>query len=266
MHANSEEIRKRLSNGELVLGTVSAFGGAVTGDILGTAGFDAVWLDSEHGPMDKKDILNAVIGSAASGMAAFVRVPWNDPVLVKPILEMGVDGIIFPFVLNADEARRAVASCRYPPQGVRGCGPLRACGYGKIDLQDYVHNYSKRIMVIIQIEHEEAVRNIDSILKVEGIDALIVGPCDLSGSVGKLAQIEDPEVIRLCDIVAEKAVAADMPFGVCTGYNREYLSRWMERGARFLFVDNDCNYLYKGAKTVVDGMRSLVENKHENRI
>jgi 2-keto-3-deoxy-L-rhamnonate aldolase RhmA len=114
-------------------------------------------------------------------------------------------------------------------------------------------------MVIIQIEHEEAVRNIESILAVEGIDALIVGPCDLSGSVGKLAQIEDSELIRLYDIVSKKAAAAGMPFGVCTGYNREYLGRWIEWGGRFLFVDNDCNYLYNGAKTVVDGMRSLVK-------
>jgi 2-dehydro-3-deoxyglucarate aldolase/4-hydroxy-2-oxoheptanedioate aldolase len=264
MHSNSEKIKQKIANREVVVGTCCAFGDAVVGEILGEAGFDAVWIDSEHGPFDKKELLNTAIGASSSGMAALVRVPWNDPVLVKPILEMGVDGIIFPFILNADEARKAVAACKYPPQGIRGFGPTRAAGYGKLSSQDYIQHYSDRIMAILQIEHIEAVRNLDDILKVEGIDAIIVGPCDLSGSIGHLAQIKHPEVIKLCDTIIEKAYTAGVPFGVCTGYDPEYLRPWVERGARLIFVDGDFNFLYRGAKTTVDQMNNLV-NKSKIR-
>jgi 2-dehydro-3-deoxyglucarate aldolase/4-hydroxy-2-oxoheptanedioate aldolase len=257
MHANSERIRKKWADGEVVWGTQTSFGGAVTGEILGEAGFDALWIDTEHGCIDKKEVLETVIGASASGMATFIRVPWNDPVLVKPILEMGVDGIVFPFVLNAEEAKRAVASCRYPPDGVRGFGPTRANRYGKIGSQDYIHNYSERILKVIQIEHIEAVRNLDAILEVDGIDAIIIGCCDLSGSIGILAQVEHDEISKLCDEIAVKVKATGIPFGTSTGYNPPFLRHWLDRGANFIFAENDFNYLYRGAREVYEGMKSL---------
>lgn len=146
-----ERIEEKLRNGETIYGTHSAMGGAVTTEIYGTVGFDALWIDMEHGCIDKKDLLTAIIGAAGSDMVTFVRVPWNDMVQVKPILEMGCDGIIFPMITTAEEARYAVASCAYPPEGVRGFGPCRCIQYGKIDAQDYIHNYSKKIWKIVQM-------------------------------------------------------------------------------------------------------------------
>lgn len=257
MKCRIERIEEKLRNGDIIYGTHSAMGGAVTTEIYGTVGFDALWIDTEHGCIDKKDLLAAIMGAAGSDMATFVRVPWNDMVLVKPILEMGCDGIIFPMVTTAKEARYAVASCTYPPEGVRGFGPCRCMQYGKIDAQDYIHKYSKKIWKIVQIEHIKAVENLDEILEVEGIDLFIVGPCDLSGSMGLLAQTKHPEVKAVMDTIAAKLKAAGKPFGVSMGYDEESVRDWVARGASFLFADNELSYVYCGAHTTLSNLKRL---------
>lgn len=257
MKCKIDRIEEKLRRGETIYGTHSAMGGAVTTEIYGTAGFDALWIDTEHGCIDKKDLLAAIMGAAGSDMVTFVRVPWNDMVQVKPILEMGCDGIIFPMITTAEEARYAVASCTYPPEGVRGFGPCRAIRYGKIDAQEYIHKYSRRIWKIVQIEHVKAVENLDEILKVEGIDLFIIGPCDLSGSMGLLAQTKHPDVKAMMDRIADKLKAAGKPFGVSMGYDEESVRDWVNRGARFLFADNDVSYIYNGACATLSNLKRL---------
>ena len=263
MKCKIERIEEKLRNGETIYGTHSAMGGAVTTEIYGTVGFDALWIDMEHGCIDKKDLLTAIIGAAGSDMVTFVRVPWNDMVQVKPILEMGCDGIIFPMITTAEEARYAVASCAYPPEGVRGFGPCRCIQYGKIDAQDYIHNYSKKIWKIVQIEHIKAVENLDEILKVDGINMFIIGPCDLSGSIGLLAQTKHPDVKAVMDGIAAKLKAAGKPFGVSMGYDEEAIRDWVRRGASFLFADNDINYLYNGSANTLNNLKRLSNSRSQ---
>ena len=251
MKCKIERIEEKLRKNETIYGTHSAMGGAVTTEIYGTVGFDALWIDTEHGCIDKKDLLAAIMGAAGSDMVTFVRVPWNDMVQVKPILEMGCDGIIFPMITTA------VASCTYPPEGVRGFGPCRCMQYGKIDAQEYIHQYSKKIWKIMQIEHVRAVENLDEILKVEGIDLFIIGPCDLSGSMGLLAQTKHPKVKAMMDTIAAKLRAAGKPFGVSMGYDEEAIQDWVARGASFLFADNDISYLYNGASATLSNLKRL---------
>lgn len=107
-------------------------------EALAMSGFDAVWIDMEHTAIGKEALLNNLIAIRAGGAASFVRVPWNDPVQTKPLIDMGIDGIIFPYIRTVEDAKLAVASCAYPPEGIRGYGPLRSLEYGKISKQEYV--------------------------------------------------------------------------------------------------------------------------------
>lgn len=250
-------IERKLKNGEVVLGTHTVMGGAVTAEIYGSAGFDVLWIDAEHGCLDKKDILSTIMGAAGTDMATFVRVAWNDMVLAKPILEMGCDGIIFPMITTAEEARAAVAACTYPPHGIRGFGPYRSIRYGKISAQEYVQNQSKRVWKVLQIEHIKAVENLREIARVEGVDLFVIGPCDLSASMGLLPQIAHPEVKKVMDQIARELKAAGRPFGVSIAYDEETVQEWIARGASFIFADNDTGYLYNGASSTLANLQRL---------
>lgn len=254
-------LSEKLKKGQIIYGTHTVLGGAVTSEIYGTAGFDVIWIDGEHGCMDKKDILSTIIGAAGTGTATFVRVAWNDMVLAKPILEMGCDGIIFPMVTTADEARAAVAACTYPPEGIRGFGPYRSLRYGKLSAQEYVQKYSKKIWKVVQIEHVKAVENLSEIIAVDGIDLFVIGPCDLSASMGLLPQIIHPEVKAMMDRIAAELKAAGCPFGVSIAYDEEMVCEWIDRGASFIFADNDTGYLFNGASTTLNNLRRLSASK-----
>ena len=115
---NLEKIKKKINRKQVVIGTHIRIGDPIVTDIICNCGFDIIWIDSEHGPTDKKDIYLQIITIRGAGIAPFVRVPWNDPVLVKPILEMGPAGIVFPMVSSVEEAKKAVEACRYPPPRV----------------------------------------------------------------------------------------------------------------------------------------------------
>ena len=134
----------KLKNGKTAIGTHAQLGSPVMMEIMGMAGFDAVWIDTEHTAIDKQDLLHSVIALNGYGAAAIVRIPWNDPVLAKPVLEMGVDGMIFPYVRSADEVRTAMEACLYPPLGCRGFGPIRANRYGMMGSEEYLNGYIDR--------------------------------------------------------------------------------------------------------------------------
>lgn len=261
MRHRIDSIEEKLKNGKIVFGTHTVLGGAVTAEIYGTVGYDVLWIDAEHGCIDKKDILATIMGAAGTEMATFVRVAWNDMVLAKPILEMGCDGIIFPMVTTAEEARAAVAACTYPPDGIRGFGPYRSLQYGKIPAKDYVEKYSKKIWKVIQIEHIRAVENLKEIAQVDGIDLFVIGPCDLSASMGLLPQLSHPDVKKVMDQIAAELRAAGKPFGVSIAYDEEMVREWIARGASFIFADNDTGYLFSGASATLDNLRRVSAEK-----
>lgn len=258
-----DRVADKIKRGDISIGTHSMFGwgGGMLTELYGTVGFDMVWIDTEHGAIDKSTLMNMLIGCAVNNMAAFVRVAWNDKVLAKPILDMGADGIIFPMVLDAEQARAAVTACQYPPDGVRGWGPVRNMKYGAVGLDAYKEQ-AKKVWTVIQIEDIRAVENIDSILAVEGLNAIIIGPCDLSGSMGHMGQTDHPEVKQAIDHVCARARAAGVPFGTSIGYDENTITEWIHRGANFVFVDHEPGYVYRGAKNTFDGFRRLIS---ENR-
>ena len=167
-------------------------------------GFDFLLIDTEHTTMSLETVENMVrAADAADGEApTVVRVPWNDPVRIKRVLDIGVDGVMVPMVESADEARELVSATRYPPEGKRGIAAGRAADYG-LHFEEYVRNADGSILTVVQIETETGLANVDEIAAVDGVDALFVGPADLSGSLGVFAQWESDRLADAIDDVVE---------------------------------------------------------------
>lgn len=207
-------------------------------EMAGLAGYDFVWIDMEHAAITLPMVLSGISAAQAGGCGAVVRIGKNDPVLAKPVLEMGADGVIFPMINSAGEAERAVKACLYPPEGCRGFGPLRANQYGGIPAGQYRDEANRSVLKIMQIEHVDGVNALDEILEVKGIDLVVCGPMDLSASVGKLGMLRDPEVWGLMDTIIRKSRAAGAPFGISMGYDPELRDYWRDAGASFLSMGN----------------------------
>ncbi|MCX7667394.1 MAG: aldolase/citrate lyase family protein [Atribacterota bacterium] len=245
--------RKKLATGKVCLGTWVSFTDPTVTELLSGAGFDFLVLDMEHAPLTIETIQLHLL-ALEEGVAGIVRVPHNDPVLVKQVLDVGAQGVMIPMVTTREEAERAVASCFYPPRGIRGFGPRRASFYdrlGEIYLQK-----ARDVLVMIQIEHIESVNRIDEILGVKGIGAIFIGPWDLSGSLGVLGEINHPQVIASINHVIAKTKEKNIPVGIATPLSEEEAWRWMEREVQFLTVGTDYGFLARSADVLVDRLRA----------
>ena len=171
-------------------------------EILASAGFEWLVLDLELSAIDFQKTQEMMGHIQAQGMQGLVRVSSNEPVVIKRSMDIGADGVIVPMVLNQHEAQKAVDAVRYPPLGNRGVGLSRAQHYG-IGFETYNEWVNSQSVVIIQVEHIDAVNNLESILGVEGVDGIIVGPYDLSASLGKPGQFNAPEVVEALNRVEE---------------------------------------------------------------
>ena len=182
---------------KVAIGTAITFADSAVSELSAEAGYDFTWSDTEHAPFDLNNALQHIVACRGTDAAPFVRVLQNEPNIIKPVLDLAPAGIIVPRVNTDAEARAAVEACRYPPVGIRGFGPRRGARFGATSQPDYLAEVAQDAILAIQIEHAEAVANIDEILAVAGIDIICLGPNDLSGSMGKLGQIDDPEVVDL---------------------------------------------------------------------
>ncbi len=186
-------LKEKLKAKELTIGSWITIGHTAIAEIMAKAGFDWLTIDVEHSAigLDQAQRLIQVIDLA--GCVPLVRVGENNPNLIKRIMDAGAHGVIVPMVNTEDDAIRAVKSAKYPPAGIRGVGLARAQGYG-MSFEKYKNWANRNSIVIVQIEHIEAVKNIDKILKVKGVDGFIIGPYDLSGSLGKPGEFQDAKV------------------------------------------------------------------------
>ncbi len=162
-------------------------------EILADAGFDWLCVDMEHSVTDYTEAQQLILAIQSKGLKAFVRVGENNTRIIKRVLDAGADGIIVPSVNSAVEAQKAVEAVKYPPFGKRGVGLARAQSYG-FGFEHYRDNKSKEIKLIVQIEHIDAINELDAIISTEGVDGTFIGPYDLSGSMGKPGQWDEPDV------------------------------------------------------------------------
>jgi len=251
MDKRVENLKRKLKNCEKVIGTHTILNDGMISELYGEIGFDYVWIDTEHAALDRQSVLSHLMGARASGqICGVVRIPWNDPVMAKPFLDMGADGIIFPMVCTKEEAEKAVASCSYPPVGCRGFGPNRAQRYGLTPQSEYCATDADQIIRLLQIEHRIGVKNVEAILDVPGIDGIIIGAQDMSASYGKLGQVWDPEIQKSIDVVIEACRKRNISVGISCGFDPKFMQSFVDRGANILTVELDFGYIVRGATEV----------------
>lgn len=252
-----EIIRDKWARREICIGTNVALADSTVIELFGEVGFDIVWIDMEHSSMSLDDALNHVRTCRGVGMAPFIRVPSNDPVVVKPFLEMHPAGIIMPRISSVEDAEQAVQSCRYPPRGVRGFGPIRGVRFSAREIEDYLVKVNSEIMVILQIEHINAVNQINEILEIPGIDSIVPGPMDLSGTMGLLGNPGHPDVVSAIQKMLDAAQDRNIPMGQSIGPKPEDLRYWIERGISWICSSGDWHLLYPAAKKLRELMLSF---------
>ena len=250
----SDSFRTRLRNGERLLGTMVTLPTASTAEILADAGFDWLFIDGEHGPLDTANILG-ILQAVSHQSTCIVRVPACDEVAIKKVLDLGAAGIIVPQVNSAEQAADVVRYARYAPEGSRGVGLARAHGYG-FRFAEYVASANADISVIVQAEHRSAVENIDAIVQVPGVDAVLLGPYDLSASYGKMGQISDPEVLNGIDRVTTSCQAVRMPLGYF-GISFDAVKPWMDKGYSLVVAGVDVLVLGNGARRMLKELQSV---------
>ncbi|MDA1142372.1 MAG: aldolase/citrate lyase family protein [Planctomycetota bacterium] len=247
-----KDFRARLRGGEKVFGTIVTLASTSTAELLGRIGFDWLFIDGEHGPLETGDI-QGILQAVGDKAACIVRVPEANETYIKRILDLGADGIIAPQVNSAEQAEHVVRSARYSPVGSRGVGIGRAHGYG-MAFKEYIESANEQVTVVVQAEHVDAVENIESIVKVEGIDAVLLGPYDLSASMGKMGQIEDPEVVAAIDHVTGTCLAANIPLGYF-GVTAEAVRPYADKGFTFLVAGTDTIFLGSAAEATLTAMK-----------
>ncbi len=250
--------KEKLKTGKHLIGFEIDLADPCIAEMVGNLGFDYLWIDTEHEAMDYETVLMQIIACKAAGTASVVRIPFNETYLAKRVLEMGPDGIIFPMVNSAEEAEAAMEACVYPPDGKRGFGPRRCCQYGAENMANYIKESSDRMARFIQIENVTAANDLERILRVPYIDGIIVGPCDLSGSIGHLNDLFHPDVLNLIDIIIRKCKESNIPVGVSVGANDEdSLQFWFDRGFQFISAGSDINAIVGTATIQCTMMRKI---------
>ena len=234
-------LKRALRGGNVQIGLWSCLASPVAAEVVADSGFDWILLDTEHAPNDVADVhrqLQAMQGSATS---AVVRPAWNDPVLFKRLLDIGVQSFVVPFVQSAAEASRAVAATRYPPAGVRGVATTtRATEYGRV--KDYLPKANDEICVIVQIETRQALANIEAIAAVDGVDGLFIGPSDLAADMGHLGDNAHRDVRAAIDEAIVRIRTAGKAPGILTPVEAD-ARHWLALGCLFVGVGNDAGVL-----------------------
>lgn len=234
-------MKEQLLAGKVVLGAQLRFGSAAIAELFGYAGFDYVVFDSEHAPQTPVGIQQQIQAVAATPATPIVRLLKNDPDLMRPFLDMGAWGMLAPFVNTAEEARLGARALRYPPVGTRGYGPARASRFG-FD-PDYFQAANENMVYLPIIEDERAVRNIDALLAVAGVDSFVIGPVDLSISLGLPMQFDHRKFKEAIRTIIQAAQGARKPLGTAIYggdmFNPDTYKRFVDQGFTLLLIGGD---------------------------
>ena len=238
--------KRGLRDGRQQIGIWNSMPGTLMADVVASAGFDWVVIDTEHAVTDIPDTLGMMQAMAAWPVSAVVRPASNDTVMIKRCLDLGAQTLMIPYVQDADAARAAVAAMRYAPRGVRGmAGATRATRYGLV--ADYFQRAEEELCLIVQVETAEAIDRIEDIAAVDGVDALFIGPADLAASMGHPGDLSHPQVVAAIEGAIRRIVAAGKPAGILT-LDPEFARRCIEWGTRFTAVGMDIAVLAKGMR------------------
>ena len=248
MNALVNPLKHALRAGRPQIGIWSSLANHVAVEIVAGAGFDFLVLDTEHAP-NELPMVQSQLQAAVGGTAApVVRPAWNDPVLFKRLLDIGVQSFIVPMIQSAEEARRAVAATRYPPAGIRGVSvATRANRYGRV--KDYLHLANAEICLHLQLETRAALRSLEAIAAVEGVDGLFIGPSDLAADLGHLGDSGHPEVRAAIEDALTRIRKAGKVAGILAPVEAD-ARRWLELGATFVAVGSDLGLLARQSEAL----------------
>ncbi len=238
------------------IGLWSSLCSNVVAEVLAYAGYDWIVVDTEHAPSEPLHVLSQLQALATGTAEPVVRVAWNDPVLMKRLLDIGARSLLVPFVQSADEARAAVAATRYPPHGIRGVSVShRANRFGRVP--DYLHTAQEEICVLVQLETRVALGNLEAIAAAEGIDGLFIGPSDLAADLGHLGNAAHPDVQAAIADACKRIRAAGKPAGILAPVEAD-ARRYFEMGFTFVAIGSDVGLLAAGSTNLVARMREAI--------
>ena len=244
--------RKELLSGKTLIGTIVTQPNPAMAEILADVGFDWLWIDAEHSPMEMADI-QGILQAVGNRIACVVRVPSSNEAYLKKALDIGAPAIIAPHVDSVEIAKQVVRWAKYPPIGERSIGVARAHGYG-LNVAGYMDSANDQLAVIVQIEHVKGARDIEKILDVEDVDAVLIGPYDLSGSLGKPGEIDDPEVKAYINRVRDACLARQKPIGII-GITVEAAKPFLNQGYSLVAVGIDTMIFGHAARDILSQMR-----------
>lgn len=254
----SKTLKQKLRDREPVAGMHVALTDSSVAELCGLVGYDFLWIDTEHTAIDYGVLQNHLIAAKAAGVPSIVRIPWNDPILAKRVLEQGPDGILFPMVNTARELDAAMQSTLYPPEGFRGFGPQRAAHWGLQNTDEVIQVLNRNMVRIVQIETETAVHNLEEMAQNPYVDCFVFGPCDLSGSIGQLNRVFEKPTSDLIDEAVNILKAAGKSIGVSTGSDDpKVLKYWHDKGLNFISAGTDYLHIAAGAKRVLKALREI---------
>ena len=241
--------------GQKQLGLWVSLSNGYAAEVVAHAGYDWVMLDMEHAPSDMASVLGQLQAFSGSETTAMVRPDWNDAVKVKRLMDLGAPGLLFPMVQTPDEARAAVAACRYPPRGIRGVAGLnRANQFGRV--ADYNAEVENQTAILIQLETRAAVENAAAFAEVEGIDGIFFGPADIAADMGHLGQTLHPEVWDVIRPAANLLMDKGIPVGTLVT-DPDFAAELLNEGFTFVACGTDVGLLAQGA----DALRAKVRDK-----
>jgi len=218
-------------------------------EIVATSEYDWALIDMEHSPNDLFSVAGQLQAFAGSGTTAIVRPPWNDSVIVKRLLDLGVPGLLFPMIQSAEEAKQAVASTRYPPQGIRGvAGSTRANKFGRVT--DYIDRVEEETAVIVQLETVQALESAEEIAAVEGVSGFFFGPADIAADLGMVGKPMNQKVWDRILPVAKRLIAKGVPVGTLV-LDAEFAAKLLNDGFSFVACGADTALLAKGADNLL---------------
>lgn len=246
-------IRERWRAGQAVVNGWLSLTDPFAAEVMAHQGWDSVTIDLQHGVSDYLSAVGQIRAIDGAGVAPLVRVPWNDPGVIMKCLDAGAMGVICPMVNDREQAERFVGACRYPPRGYRSNGPIRAAlSIGG----DYQMHADTLVLAIAMIETREAIDNLDAILSVPGLDAIYIGPSDLSLSLGGPAVLDhaDGPAFDAIRHILDRAKVHGVPAGIHTG-DPLYALGMIERGAALVTVGSDARFIAQGSQAVLSVMR-----------
>ncbi|MDH7499983.1 MAG: aldolase/citrate lyase family protein [candidate division NC10 bacterium] len=247
-------VKAKLKEGKPVMGAVMITPSLGNMQVLSRSGLDWVWIDMEHGPINLESAHALILATQGTGAIPVVRIPWKEDWMAKRVMDAGAMGVVFPFIKTREEAEAAVAAVKYPPEGVRGFSPALAAHRQGLSVADYPLWANENVLCLLLIEHQEAVKHIDSILSVPGIDAAIIGHMDLSGSYGLLGQITHPQVAGAMKEILEAGKRHQVPVGIAAA-TADAIKQRLTEGFQWISIGSDIVLLTGAVHQLLSALR-----------